>query len=109
MLVTDTDRAEERRRLAQEQEEARQASAAARQEIFSLMQRELESEEEELRPRNWMRGVRTERGHQLGQQAAILDEATLEGETQAAAAARLLDELQEGRREVAAARSTEVT
>merc|ERR1719231_1165585 len=89
---------------AEARREAERARAAAQAEIESMLEHELASlpAEEEPAPRHWMQNVYTDRGRRLGQQSAALEGAMQPGESQADAAARLIDELRQGRREVEA-------
>ena len=89
---------------AEARREAERARAAAQAEIESMLEHELASlpPEEEPTPRHWMQNVYTDRGRRLGQQSAALEGAMQPGESQADAAARLIDELRQGRREVEA-------
>jgi colicin import membrane protein len=95
----------QRLQQAEARREAERARAAARAEIESMLQHQLASlpPEEEPAPRNWMQNVHTDRGRPIGQQASALEGAMHPGESQADAAARLIDELQQGRLEVAEA------
>jgi len=97
----------ERLQQAEARREAEQARAVAQAEIQSMLQQELASlpSEEEPTTRSWMQNVYTDRGRLLGQQSSALEGAMQPGESQADAAARLIDELRQGRLEVEALRS----
>ena len=99
--------AEQRRQQAAERARAAQAQAAARAEGQRMLKQELDTmEEPKDEPRSWRTRLEWDdelrrcRRPPLGQQAAALDAARQPGETDAAVAQRMLDELRLARREV---------